>query len=98
MPVYHLVDHVLVQLWASLIPGEYNVVIIQLNNWEKSYTFINFTDTLHRTTGRLESDTSNESATPTVFCTSLQPQIIFYNGQRNGWFVWLMLQDADDVG
>jgi hypothetical protein len=73
------------------------MLLTQSNNWEKSDKFINRTDKLHCTTGRLESNTSNDSATPTVSCTSLQPQIIFYNGQRNCRFVWLMLQDADEV-
>jgi hypothetical protein len=68
------------------------MLLTQSNNSENSDIFNNRADTLHCTTGRLESNTSNDSATPTVSCTSLKPQIIFYNGQRNGRFVWLMLQ------
>jgi hypothetical protein len=76
---------------------ECNVVIMQSNNWEKSDIFINCLRTLHCTKGRLEGNTSNNSVTQTVFCTSLKPQIIFCNGQRNGRFVWLVLQNADNV-
>jgi hypothetical protein len=39
------------------------MLLTQSNNWEKSDIFINCTHTLHCTTGRLESNSSNESAT-----------------------------------
>jgi hypothetical protein len=36
------------------------MLLTQSNNWEKSDIFINHTDTLHCTTERLESNTSND--------------------------------------